>query len=252
MLALANYGSGSTVAFPVLEDGRLGQVGSPLPHQGSSIDPERQQEPHPHSVNFSPDNRFLIAADLGTDRLYVYRTDPKTATLEPHNPPWSQVDPGGGPRHFTFHPCGAFCYAINEMGSTVTAFQWEAEGGVMRQIQMISTLPDGYHELSHTAEIVVHPSGKFLYGSNRGHDSIVVFSIDPGSGRLAVVDHTSTQGKTPRNFNLDPTGRYLVAENQDSDSVVIFSIDAQTGRLSPTGQLLSIPRPVCLRWVLLS
>ena len=250
MLALANYGSGRTVSFPVQQDGRLGEAASVIQHHGSSINPDRQKRPHAHSVNFSPDNRFVITADLGTDELYVYRIDPAAGTIEPHDPPSAKVHPGGGPRHFTFHPSGKFCYAINEMGNTVTAFRWTAESGAMQEIQMISTLPKDYSGTDNsTAEVLVHPSGKFLYGSNRGHDSIAVFSIDPTSGKLSAVDHTSTQGKTPRNFNLDPTGRYLFAENENTHTVVGFAIDPETGRLTPTGQVLSIPRPVCLRWV---
>ena len=174
----------------------------------------RQKGPHAHSVNFSPDNRFVISADLGTDQLFVYRVDPEKGTIEPNDPAFARVRPGSGPRHFSFHPSGQHAYVINEMGSTVTAFRYDAEGGTMKEIQMISTLPDGYEGANHTAEIRVHPSGRFLYGSNRGHDSIAVFSIDESSGELTAVERVSTRGKTPRNFNLDPTGKYLIAENQ--------------------------------------
>ena len=249
MLAIANYWGGTTASFPVREDGTLGEATSVLPHQGSSVNESRQKEPHPHSVNFSPDNRFVITADLGTDELYVYQADPATARISPNNPPTTKVKPGGGPRHFTFHPSGKFCYAINEMGNTVTAFMWDAQRGTMEEAQMISTLPEGFTETNHTAEVLTHPSGKFLYGSNRGHNSIAVFSIDPATGKLTTIERISTQGETPRNFNLDPTGTYLFAENQDTHTVVTLSIDQQTGRLTPTGQVLNIPRPVCLRWV---
>ena len=252
MLAVANYSGGNTVSFPVNEDGTLGETTSVLQHEGSSVNERRQEGPHPHSVNFSPDNRFLVTADLGTDELYVYQADPATARISPNDPPTAKVKPGGGPRHFTFHPSGKFCYAINELGNTVTAFRWDAERGAMEEVQMISTLPEGFTETSYTAEVLVHPSGKFLYGSNRGHDSIAVFSIDLATGNLTAIERTSTQGETPRNFNLDPTGKYLFAENQNTHTVVTFSIDQQTGKLTPTGQVLNVPRPMCLRWVPLS
>ncbi len=249
MLAVANYSGGTTASFPVREDGTLGEATSVLQHKGSSVNKDRQEGPHPHSVNFSPDNRFVITADLGTDELFVYHADPDTAKIRPNDPPTAKVKPGGGPRHFTFHPSGKFCYAINEMGNTVTAFQWDAERGTMEEVQMISTLPEGFTEINHTAEVLTHPSGRFLYGSNRGHNSIAVFSIDPATGKLTAIERISTQGETPRNFNFDPTGRYLFAENQNTHTVVTLSIDQQTGRLTPTDQVLNIPRPVCLRWV---
>jgi len=249
MLAVANYGAGSTSSFQINADGTLSEAVSVIQHEGSSVNERRQKGPHAHSVNFSPDNRFVITADLGTDELYIYKADPATGNIEPNVPPSGKVAPGGGPRHFTFHPSGKFCYAINEMGNTVTAFKWDAETGAMEEIQMISTLPEGYSETSHTAEVRAHPSGKFLYGSNRGHDSIAVFSIDQATGKLTAVEYASTQGETPRNFNLDPTGQYLFAENQNTNNVVTFSIDQETGKLTPTGQVLNVPKPVCLRWV---
>lgn len=252
MLAVANYGSGSTGSFQVNADGSLSELVTLMQHEGSSVDESRQKGPHGHSVNFSPDNRFVITADLGTDQLYVYKADPATGKIEPNDPPSGKVKPGGGPRHFTFHPSGKYCYAINEMGNTVTAFNWDAAAGAMEEIQMISTLPEGYSETTHTAEVLAHPSGKFLYGSNRGHDSIAVFSVDQATGKLTAVEQTSTQGKAPRNFNLDPSGKFLFAENQNSNTVVTFAIDQATGKLTPTGQVLNVPRPVCLRWVPLS
>lgn len=249
MLAVANYGSGGTSSFQVNADGTLSEAVSAIQHVGSSVDESRQKGPHGHSVNFSPDNRFVITADLGTDKLYVYKADPATGKIEPNDPPSGEVKPGSGPRHFTFHPSGKFCYAINEMGNTVTAFDWDAARGAMQEIQMISTLPEGYAETTHTAEVRAHPSGKFLYGSNRGHDSIAVFSVDPATGKLTAVEQVSTGGGAPRNFNLDPTGKYLFAENQNSNTVVAFAIDQASGKLTPTGQVLNVPRPVCLRWV---
>ena len=252
MLAVANYGAGSTASFQVNADGTLSEAVSVIQHEGSSVNERRQQGPHAHSVNFSLDDRFVITADLGTDELFVYKADPATGKIEPNDPPSAKVKAGGGPRHFTFHPSGKFCYAINEMGNTITAFTWDAAMGAMEEIQMISTLPEGYTETSHTAEVRAHPSGKFLYGSNRGYDSIAVFSIDEASGKLTAVEQVSTQGETPRNFDLDPSGKYLFAENQRTNNVVTFAIDQETGRLTPTGQVLNVPMPVCLRWVPLS
>ena len=249
MLAVANYHGGSTATFPIRRDGSLGEAASVIQHQGSSVDPRRQGAPHAHSVNFSPDNRFLIVADLGTDKLMVYQTDLENGTIQPHHPAHASVTPGGGPRHLSFHPSGRFAYVINEMGNTVTAFRYDAPSGTLQETQVSATLPENYQGASHTAEIRVHPSGKFLYGSNRGHDSIAVFSIDEPTGRLTPVERVSTQGETPRNFNFDPAGRYLIAENQDTDNVVIFEIDQVTGKLTPTGQTLQIPSPVCLRFV---
>ena len=211
--------------------------------------PRRQTAPHNHSVNFSPDGRFAVSADLGTDDLFVFRADPESATLAFNDPPFVEVAPGSGPRHFTFHPTLPYCYVINEMSNTVTAFRWDTERGVMDTIQKLSTLPEGHDETSYTAEVLVHPSGKYLYGSNRGHNSIVQFEIDPVSGKLTLIDSTPTQGDFPRNFNFDPTGNYLFVENQNSSNVVIFRIDPESGDLTPTGHVLEVPRPVCLRWV---
>lgn len=249
MIAVANYGVGSTSSLPINPDGSLGEAISVVDHYGSSIDPRRQTGPHAHSVNFSPDGRFAVSADLGTDDLFVFRADPEKATLAFNDPPFAEVAPGSGPRHFTFHPSLPYCYVINEMSNTLTAFKWDVARGVMETIQNLSTLPEGYDETSYTAEVLVHPSGKYLYGSNRGHNSIVQFGIDQASGKLDLIGLTPTQGDFPRNFNFDPSGRYLFVENQNSSNVVVFRIDAQSGELMPTGQVLSVPRPACLRWV---
>jgi 6-phosphogluconolactonase len=246
---VANYGTGSVAAFPLKEDGSLSEAVGFIQHAGSSADPKRQQGPHAHSINMSPDNRFAMAADLGLDQVLVYRFDPAKGTLEPNNPPYAKVKPGGGPRHFAFHPSGRFAYVINEMGSTVTAFSYDAKAGVLTEVQNITTLPKDFSGTNHTAEVQVHPSGRFLYGSNRGHDSIAVFSIDSGKGTLTPVDITPTQGRTPRNFGIDPTGGYLFAANQGSDNIVVFRIDGKTGRLTPTGQVLEVGAPVCVKFV---
>jgi 6-phosphogluconolactonase len=249
-IAVANYGTGSAAVMPIQEDGRLGEASGFQQHSGSSVDPKRQQGPHAHSVNFSPDNRFLFVADLGLDKVLVYRFDASQGAIEPNDPPSAAVKPGSGPRHFTFHPNGRFAYVINEMASTVTAFAYDARRGALREIQTISTLPKDFTGTNHTAEVLAHPSGKFLYGSNRGHDSIAAFSIS-AKGTLTALGQTSTQGKVPRNFNLDPTGAWLLAANQDSDNVVVFRIDAKTGRLEPNGQSVRVVAPVCIKFLAL-
>lgn len=247
-LVVANYGSGSVAAFPVKADGSLGEAAGFVQHQGSSVDKRRQAGPHAHSVNYSANNKFVIAADLGLDEVLVYKVDPATASLTPNDPPFTKVKAGGGPRHFAFHPKGKYAYVINEMGQAVTAFAWDANKGTLKEIQHISTLPDGVTVANNTtAEVVAHPSGKFLYGSNRGHNSIVVYTIG-GDGKLTRVDNTPTQGEIPRGFTIDPSGKWLVVGNQNSDNVVIFSIDQGTGKLSPTGQQLKVEAAVCVRF----
>lgn len=249
-IAVANYGTGSTAVLPIGEDGRLGEASGFQQHSGSSVDPKRQKGPHAHSVNFSPDNRFLMVADLGLDQVLVYRFDAATGTIDPNDPPYATVKPGGGPRHFTFHPNGRFAYAINEMGNTVTAFAYDAKRGALKELQTITTLPKDFTGTNHTAEVLAHPSGRFLYGSNRGHNSIAVFSIDR-KGTLTSVEQTSTQGEVPRNFNLDPTGAWLLAANQNTDNVVVFRIDQKTGRLEPNGQSARVVAPVCIKFLAL-
>lgn len=246
---VANYSSGSVAAFPIGDDGRLGEASAFIQHTGHGTNPERQEGPHAHSINPSPDNRFAVAADLGLDELIVYRFDATKGSLNANDPPFAKVNPGAGPRHFDFHPRAKFAYAINEMGSTITAFAYDAAAGALKELQTVSTLPKDYSGSNDDADIHVHPSGKFLYGSNRGHDSIAVFTIDPDKGTLALVEHASTQGKTPRNFGIDPSGTYLFAANQDSDNIVVFRIDSKTGRLTPTGQTIEVPSPVCVKFV---
>ena len=246
---VANYGGGSVAALPIKADGSLAESSSFIQHTGSSADSQRQTEPHAHSINVAPDNRFAFAADLGLDKVLVYQLDAKAGTLTPNDPPFTAVKPGSGPRHFAFHPSGRYAYVINEMLSTVIAFSYDASHGVLKELQTLPTLPENFTGKSSTAEVQVHPSGKFLYGSNRGHDSIAVFAINERTGKLTCVEHQSTQGKTPRNFAIDPTGAYLLAENQGSDTVVVFRIDPKTGRLQPTGSVTSVPAPVCIKFL---
>ena len=188
-------------------------------------------------------------ADLGLDEILIYDFDPSRGQLTPHRPPFARVAPRSGPRHFAFHPDGRFGYVINEMASTVTAFAYDPDAGTLKEIQTIATLPTDFRGQSYTADVHVHPSGKFLYGSNRGHDSIAIFSIEPKTGKLTLVGIESTQGKTPRNFAMDPSGAFLLAENQDSNTIVAFRIDPDTGRLTPTGQTVKVGKPVCIKMI---
>jgi len=246
---VANYGGGSIAVLPIRDDGRLKEATAFVQHEGSSVNPRRQRGPHAHSINVDPANRFVFVADLGLDKVLVYRLDATKGTLAPNDPAWASVKPGAGPRHFAFHPSGRSAYVINELQSTVTAFAYDAQQGILSEQQTISTLPSGFTENNSTAEVQVHPSGKFLYGSNRGHDSIAVFSIDAATGRLTPVEHESTQGKTPRNFGIDPTGTFLLAANQNSHTIVVFRIDQVTGALTPTGRKVEVPSPVCVKMI---
>ncbi len=244
---VANYGGGSVAVLPIGEGGRLGEMSAFVQHQGRSVNPRRQTAPHAHSINVAPDNRFAFAADLGLDKVLVYRFDAAQGSLQPADPPFASVQPGAGPRHFAFHPSGKFAYVINELHSTVTAFEYEPHSGRLTAIQTISTLPSDFRGNNTTAEVQVHPSGRFVYGSNRGHDSIAIFRVDAETGRLTAAGHASTRGKTPRNFGLDPQGRFLLAANQATDTVVVFRIDPHTGGLTPTGTVLEIATPVCIK-----
>ncbi len=248
-LLVANYGSGSVAALPIQATGQLGEPKEAIQHQGSSINPQRQAGPHAHFITADPANRFALACDLGLDQVLVYRLDPAKAGLVANDPPFAAVKPGSGPRHLAFHPSGRFAFLISEMGSTLTTFAYEAKRGVLKELQTVSTLPETFVGNSTCAEVQVHPSGRFVYGSNRGHDSIAIFRFDTKSSKLTLVEHQPTQGKTPRHFAIDPTGQWLLAENQDSDNVVVFRIDAETGRLSATGQAVSVGAPVCAVFV---
>jgi len=246
---VANYGGGSLAVFPILSDGRLGNSTAFIQHKGASVNPQRQEGPHVHSVYMSPDNRFVISADLGLDEVFVYRFDAMKGTLAPNIPPSATVSSGAGPRHFAFHPNGKFGYVIDEMQSTVTEFGYEPDNGALDLLQPVSTLPPDFKGESTGAEIEVHPSGKFLYASNRGLDSIAVFSVNPRKGTLTLLAQVPTLGKTPRSFSIDPTGSYLFVANQDSDNVVQFRINPNTGLLTPTGQVLQVPSPVCVTFL---
>ncbi len=244
---VANYSAGNASVFPVRADGRLGESSDLVQHAGSSVDPRRQRGPHAHWIQTDPSNRFAWIADLGLDRVMIYRFDAERGRLRPHDPPWVSLAPGAGPRHAVFHPSGEWAYVINELDSTITALEYSPQEGVARALQTVSTLPDDFAGDNTTAEIRIHPSGRFLYGSNRGHDSLAVLAIDAETGRLQPVAHVSTGGTIPRNFEIAPGGRFLLAANQGSDSLVVFRIDSMTGRLVPTGHRAAISMPVCVR-----
>jgi 6-phosphogluconolactonase len=248
-LLVANYGGGSIAALPIHADGSLGEAGTTIQHTGSSVDKNRQTAPHAHSIYPSPDNRFALNCDLGLDKVFAYRLDPAAAKLSDANPPFATVAPGSGPRHLVFSADGKFVYVINEMGGTITVFSYDKATAAMTEIQTISTLPKDFTGTPSCAEIILHPSGKFLYGSNRVHESIALFSVDQKTGKLTFVEHQPVLGHKPRHFTTDPSGKWLIAENQDSDSIILFSIDTDTGKLKPTGQTLSLGSPVCAVFV---
>jgi 6-phosphogluconolactonase len=244
---VANYGGGSVSVLPIEPGGRLGKATAFIQHKGSGPNPRRQEGPHAHSINLDAANRYAVVADLGLDKVFVYRFDPDKGTLTENEPPFVSVGPGAGPRHFAFHPNNRNAYVINELESTVTAFRYDGTRGILEPLQTVSSLPKDFKGSNSTAEVQVHPSGKFLYGSNRGHNSIAAFGIDPKTGRLTPVGPQSDRIKTPRNFGIDPTGTYLLVANQDSDSIVVFRIDGQTGELRPTGNMVEVPTPVCVK-----
>lgn len=246
---VANYGGGSVAVLPVEGDGRLREASAFIQHEGSSVNPQRQEGPHAHGVALDAANRFAYVTDLGLDRIMTYKFDAPTGAMTAHDVPWTAIKPGAGPRHFVFGLRERFAYVINELDSTVTGFACEVTGGVLKEVQTVSTLPAGFKGENSTAEVEVHPSGRFLYGSNRGNDSIAVFAVDSATGRLALVEHQPTRGKVPRNFGIDPTGAFLLAANQGSDNVVVFRINRKTGGLAPTGDVIDVGAPVCVKFV---
>jgi 6-phosphogluconolactonase len=246
---VANYGGGNAAVLPIEEGGRLGKWKVLVQHKGKGTDPSRQEGPHAHSINLDAANRYAFVADLGLDQVFVYRFDAdKGRRLVENDPPSVQMAPKSGPRHFAFHPSGRYAYVINEMASTVTAMKYDAERGVLEKIQTISTLP-ARHKGNSTAEVQVHPSGKFVYGSNRGHNSIAIFTVDEETGKLTAGGHQAEGIKVPRNFGIDPTGKFLLVANQDGDSILVFRIDPKTGALEATGAKVDVPKPVCVKFV---
>lgn len=245
-LFAANYASGSAAMFRIERDGRLGAMTDLVQHHGAGVMPDRQEGPHAHSVTLSPDNRFAFVADLGIDRLMAYRLDPERGRMIPHDPPWAATKPGAGPRHMAFHPNRCAAYLINELGNTLLVFSYNEATGKLEPKQEVSTLPEGDAAESFAADVHVAPSGRFVYGSNRGHDTIAVFSVDEKSGCLKTLAHEPVCGKWPRNFVIHPSGRFLLAANQESDSITVFRLDQRSGRLTPVGNPVPVPAPVCL------
>lgn len=248
-LLVANYGSGSASVIPIKSDGRLEKPTGFVQHTGSGVNLRRQKGPHAHSINVSPDNRFAFVADLGIDKIMIYKLDTEKGTIVANDPPFVKVRPGAGPRHFAFHPNGKYAYVINELDCTVTAFTYDSIVGALKEIQTLTTLPNGFNGSNTCAEVRVHPSGKFVYGSNRGHDSIVVYRVDLADGKLTYVEHETANIKIPRNFNIDPTGRFCLVANQGGDSVIVFRINTKSGALEPTRHKISVAKPVCVRFL---
>jgi len=239
----ANYGGGHIEIHAIEADGSLGDQTAFVQHTGRSVHPQRQTKAYAHWFGVDPANRFSLAADLGTDRIVIYRFDADTGSIAANDPPAMAVRPGSGPRHLAWHPNGRVVYAIQELSNAVIAFSWDDKRGVLDELQTIATLPSDFKGTNTAGEIAVHPNGRFLYASNRGHDSIAVFAIDAG-GRLALRRHVSSAGKTPRYFAFDPTHRWLIVSNQDSDNLVVFSIDQESGELSQQGEPIRLVKPM--------
>ena len=245
---IANYTGGNVAVFPVERDGSLGQATDMKQDRGSSVNRERQEGPHAHCIVLDPTNQFAYSCDLGTDKIMIFRFDARNGKLMPDEPPWVQVKPGTGPRHLVFHPSGRYVFVLNELHSTVTGFARDRGKGSLQELQTLTTLPKEFTGTNTSADIHVSSDGRFLYCSNRGHDSIAIFTIDARNGDLTSVGHESTRGMTPRNFAIDPTGAFLLVANQKSDNIVVFRVDQRTGRLSSTDQVAHVPSPVCLKF----
>jgi len=245
---VANYETGSIATFSIRQDGGLGAARTIVQHEGHGPDEQRQKGPHAHCIITDPGNRYVVAAELGVDGVLLYRFNERAGSISPVANRVA-TKPGAGPRHLAFHPTGKFLYVINELDSSLTTFNYNAAQGTLTQFETVSTLPRDFTGVSFCADVHVASSGRFVYGSNRGHNSIVVFAIDPRSGRFTLVEHVSTEGKWPRNFTIDPSGRFVLVANQHTDNVVVFRIDQQTGRLTLAGQAAEIPTPVCLQFL---
>jgi 6-phosphogluconolactonase len=248
-VVLSNYSTGSVAGLPVQADGSLGEATSFVQHEGSSVNPKRQKAPYAHSIVISPDNRFALAADLGIDKVLIYRLDAAVSKLSVNTAQASvSVDPGSGPRHLTFHPNGKSVYLINELKNTVTFFAYEPQSGKLTTQQTISTLPADFDGVTHTADVKITPNGKFLYGTNRGHDSIACYRIGD-DGMLSLVKIEPSLGKGPQNLLITPDGQWLICANMPGNSVVVFRINSETGELTATGEPISMPMPSCIRWL---
>jgi len=248
-LLVANYGSGSVSVLPVGANGQLGAATDVVQHAGKSIHPERQKGPHAHCVTLDRANRFAFVCDLGLDKVLVYRFDSQQGKLTPHDPPSAQLKPGAGPRHMVFRPDDRFAYVVNELNSTITAFRYDADAGILHDVQTVSTLPEYFDGPNFPAEIGMHPSGKWVYASNRGHNSVVLFNVDLERGTLTYVEEQGTGGFKPRHFGIEPSAKHLAIGNQDSDTVLVARIDAGNGRLKPSGVFANAPSPACVKFL---
>lgn len=248
MVLVANYSSGSVTTFPVQPGGGLGKRSCFVQHSGAGPNASRQEHAHAHMIMPDPNNRFVYVPDLGIDRVMIYQLDMTTKMLHAAASAYGTIRPGEGPRHLDFHPNGRFAYVINELGSSITAFTWDQATGALSEIKTVSTLPPDFTGNSTCADIHLHPSGRFVYGSNRGHDSIAIFAIQPDEGTLTPLGYCPSGGRTPRNFAVDPSGRWLLAANQDSNNIAVFAIDARHGALTPTDHILTLPAPVCIKF----
>lgn len=248
-LLVANYGSGSVAVLPVAADGRLGAATGVVQHAGSSINPDRQKGPHAHCVTLDLANRFAFVCDLGLDKVMTYRFDAARGTLSPGEPAFTPIKAGAGPRHMVFRPDGRFAYVVNELHSTIAVFRYDSNAGVLSELQTVSTLPEHFDGANSGAEIGVHSSGRFVYVSNRGHNSVVLFSVDPQKGTLTYVEEQGTGGSKPRHFGIEPSAKHLAIGNQDSDTVLVCRIDAGNGRLKPSGVFASVPTPACVQFL---
>jgi 6-phosphogluconolactonase len=249
MAMVANYGGGSVASYSIQDKGGLSEAQTFVQHEGSTVNLKRQAGPHAHSLNTSPDNRFGFACDLGLDKVLIYKLDPATGKMTSHG--HATVAPGSGPRHFAFHPSGKYAFVNNEILMTVTSFAYDAEKGTLTEIATVSTLPEADRSKTglSTAETVAHPNGKFVYVSNRTHDTIAVFSCDPATGRLTLIQNAPAEGEIPRNFNLDPTGKWMIVAHQNSNTAALFKVDQDNGKLSFTGKKIKVGGCVCVRFL---
>jgi len=243
---VSNYGGGNLASYPIREDGGLGEVADVVQHEGSSVDPRRQQSAYVHSTIPSPDGRFIYVSDLGTDKIMIYAVDFETGQLTAAVSPYADVEPGSGPRHFRFHPTLDYAYSVEELSNTVTAFRFDSRSGALESIQRIEMLPDDFDEVSWAADIHISPNGNFLYATNRGHDSLAIYEIDASNGQLNLIGFEPTRGGHPRNFGIDRNGDFLFMTNRDDDNLVLFELDQNTGLLTYTGVEVQIPRAICV------